>query len=107
MILNELWIFQWIWRSLFDYSKTQIDDECRAELLKLVELQRVEKFKNAMFSGDKINRTEDRSVLHMALRNKSETKIFSDGENVMPKIFDTIEKCGYLQKVSRKENLMG
>ena len=42
-----------------------IDDECRAELLKLVELQRVEKFKNAMFSGDKINRTEDRSVLHM------------------------------------------
>ena len=82
----------------FDYSKTQIDDECRAELLKLVELQRVEKLKNAMFSGDKINRTEDRSVLHMALRNKSETKIFSDGENVMPKIFDTIKKMRVFTK---------
>ena len=63
-----------------------------------MELQRVEKFKNAMFSGDKINRTEDRSVLHMALRNKSETKIFSDGENVMPKIFDTIEKNAGIYK---------
>jgi len=91
----------------FDYSKTQIDDECRAELLKLVELQRVEKFKNAMFSGDKINRTEDRSVLHMALRNKSATKIFSDGENVMPKIFDTIEKMRVFTKSIQEGEVNG
>ena len=76
----------------FDYSKTQIDKKCRAELLKLAKLKAVEQFRSAMFSGEKINRTEDRSVLHVALRNKSGSKIFSDCENVMPKIFDTLEK---------------
>ena len=67
----------------FDYSKTQIDKKCRAELLKLAKLKAVEQFRSAMFSGEKINRTEDRSVLHVALRINSGSKIFSDCENVM------------------------
>ena len=60
----------------FDYSKTQIDKECRAELLQLAKVKAVEQFRSAMFSGEKINKTEDRSVLHVALRNKSGSKIF-------------------------------
>ena len=76
----------------FDYSKTQIDEECRLELLKLAKLKEVEQVRSAMISGEKINKTEDRSVLHMALRNQSTSPIFSDGENVMPKVINTLER---------------
>ena len=76
----------------FDYSKTQIDEECRLELLKLAKLKEVEQVRSAMFSGEKINKTEDRSVLHVALRNQSTSPIFSDGENVMPKVINTLER---------------
>ena len=91
----------------FDYSKTQIDKECRAELLQLAKVKAVEQFRSAMFSGEKINKTEDRSVLHVALRNKSGSKIFSDGENVMPKISDTLAKMRAFTKSIRDGEFKG
>ena len=91
----------------FDYSKTQIDKECRAELLQLAKVKAVEQFRSAMFSGEKINKTEDRSVLHVALRNKSGSKIFSDGENVMPKISATLAKMRAFTKSIRDGEFKG
>ena len=45
-----------------------------------------------MFSGEKINRTEDRAVLHVALRNRSNTPILVDGKDVMPEVNAVLEK---------------
>ena len=91
----------------FDYSKTQIDKECRSELLQLAKVKAVEQFRSAMFSGEKINKTDERSVLHVALRNKSVSKIFSDGENVMPKISATLAKMRSFTKSIRDGEFKG
>ena len=91
----------------FDYSKTQIDKECRVELLKLAKLKEVEQVRSAMFSGEKINKTEDRSVLQVALRNQSTSPIYSDGENVMPKVLIRWKECDYFHGAFELENLKG
>ncbi|VDP94208.1 unnamed protein product [Echinostoma caproni] len=69
---------------LLDYSKNLIDTESFNKLIKLAKDSNVEKMRDAMFSGEKINFTEDRAVLHVALRNRSNTPIFVDGKDVMP-----------------------
>ena len=69
-----------------DYSKHLITEETMALLLALAEAAGVRNGIQAMFSGDRINRTEDRAVLHVALRNRSNRPIEVDGENVMPKV---------------------
>lgn len=68
----------------FDFSKTNIDPETYAALIGLVEAQNVVAKRDAMFAGEKINETEDRAVLHTALRNLDGDAIFVDGEDVMP-----------------------
>ncbi|WP_339338304.1 glucose-6-phosphate isomerase [uncultured Oceanicoccus sp.] len=55
---------------LFDYSKNRISDAIKAALVQLAQECQVETWRDAMFNGDKINRTEDRAVLHTALRGK-------------------------------------
>lgn len=55
---------------LFDYSKNRLSDDIKKTLLQLAEDCEVERWRDAMFNGDKINRTEGRSVLHTALRSK-------------------------------------
>ncbi len=77
---------------LFDYSKTHIDGPARAALLALARAARVETMRDAMFSGARINRSEDRAVLHAALRNLSGTPVLLDGQDVMPGILDTLER---------------
>eukprot|EP00667_Euglena_gracilis_P008354 EG_transcript_8453 len=69
---------------LLDYSKNLITAETLGLLLDLARDCRVEAVRAQMFSGEKINVTEGRSVLHIALRNRSNTPIFSDGADVMP-----------------------
>ena len=91
----------------FDYSKTQIDKETRVELLKLAKLREVELVRSSMFSGEKINKTEDRSVLHVALRNQSTSEIFSDGENVMPKVIYTLERMRSFSRSIRSGKFKG
>jgi glucose-6-phosphate isomerase len=68
---------------LVDYSKNRIDDETVALLIQLAKECRVKEAAEAMFSGEKINMTENRPVLHIALRNRSNKPIYVDGKNVM------------------------
>ncbi|XP_068244469.1 glucose-6-phosphate isomerase-like [Palaemon carinicauda] len=69
---------------LFDYSKNRINDEVLKLLFDLARARQVEASRDAMFSGEKINFTEDRAVLHIALRNRSNTPIMVAGADVMP-----------------------
>jgi glucose-6-phosphate isomerase len=75
---------------LLDYSKTNLTGETRAILLKLAAETKVEAKRDAMFAGEKINTTENRAVLHTALRNVSNTPILLDGADVMPEINKTL-----------------
>ncbi|HVS91405.1 MAG TPA: glucose-6-phosphate isomerase [Mucilaginibacter sp.] len=68
---------------LLDYSKNRIDDKTVALLIQLAKECRVKEAAEAMFSGEKINVTENRPVLHIALRNRSNKPIYVDGKNVM------------------------
>jgi glucose-6-phosphate isomerase len=71
---------------LFDYSKNIVNDKTLALLRQLAEESKVKEAIEAMFTGEKINQTEDRSVLHTALRNLSGTPVYSDGKDVMPDV---------------------
>ena len=71
---------------LFDYSKNIINNKTLQLLFQLAEECNVKEGIEAMFSGEKINETENRSVLHVALRNFSDKPYFSDGQNVMPEV---------------------
>ena len=71
---------------LFDYSKNLITEQTIRLLCALAEKARLRYWIEQMFSGEKINCTENRAVLHVALRNRSNTPIFVDGEDVMPKV---------------------
>lgn len=75
-----------------------INENILKELLQLAKNRGVEKFRQQMFSGEKINFTEGRAVLHVALRNRSNRPINVDGKDVMPevnRVLDKMEKfCG-------------
>ncbi|HYG19108.1 MAG TPA: glucose-6-phosphate isomerase [Ohtaekwangia sp.] len=71
---------------LVDYSKNIIDREIFNELLALAKEVELKDAIDAMFLGHKINQTEDRAVLHTALRNRSNTPVKVDGEDVMPAV---------------------
>ena len=71
---------------LLDFSKNRITDETLGLLLKLAREADVQGWAKKMFSGEKINITEDRAVLHVALRNRSNTPIVVDGKDVMPEV---------------------
>ena len=77
---------------LLDYSKNRITEETMDLLYKLAEQQNVKGLANAMFSGEKINNTEGRAVLHVALRNQSKTPILVDGQDVMPAVQETLDR---------------
>ena len=76
----------------FDYSKNRITDETLTLLLKLAEETGLQSKIDAMFRGDKINLTEDRSVLHVALRAPKGATILVDGENVVPHVHAVLDK---------------
>lgn len=77
---------------LFDYSKNRIDDEIMSALFDLARECNLSDRINDMFSGKKINKTENRAVLHTALRNRSDKPIYVDGRDVMPQINEALEK---------------
>ncbi len=76
----------------FDYSKNRITDDTLKILLKLAEESELRQRIDAMFSGEKINITEKRAVLHIALRSPKENSIIVDGENVVPKVHAVLDK---------------
>ncbi|MDP4194435.1 MAG: glucose-6-phosphate isomerase [Bacteroidota bacterium] len=71
---------------LLDYSKNRITEETMELLLQLTEESELKGWIEKMFSGEKINVTENRAVLHTALRNRSNRAIFVDGKDVMPEV---------------------
>ena len=75
-----------------DYSKNRINDRTMKLLLNLARECDLENKIKAMFKGDKINVTERRPVLHIALRNRANTPIYVDGKNVMPQINEGLAK---------------
>ncbi len=77
---------------LFDYSKNRITTETLPLLHKLAVLTDLTSKTKAMFSGEFINTTESRAVLHTALRNRSNTPVYSDGKNVMPEVNQVLAK---------------
>ena len=77
---------------LLDYSKNRITDETFALLLQLARECRLNDAIEAMFSGEVINATEHRPVLHIALRNRSNTPIYVDGKDVMPDVNRVLEQ---------------
>jgi glucose-6-phosphate isomerase len=71
---------------LLDFSKNRIDEQTLALLIQLARECGVNEAIDAMYSGEKINVTEGRPVLHIALRNRSNTPVYVDGKDVMPDV---------------------
>jgi glucose-6-phosphate isomerase len=77
---------------LFDYSKNRITDRTLPLLIDLAKYAKLDTKINAMFTGEKINTTEHRAVLHTALRNRSNKPVYVDGQDVMPEINQVLSK---------------
>jgi len=77
---------------LFDYSKNRITDQTLPLLIDLANHVELNEKIEAMFSGEKINTTEHRAVLHTALRNRSNHPVYVDGHDVMPEINRVLAK---------------
>ncbi len=77
---------------LLDYSKTTINADARAALIALSETRGLPERREAMFTGEPINETEGRAVLHTALRNLAGRAIKVDGRDVMPGVLDTLAR---------------
>ena len=77
---------------LVDFSKNKINQETLKLLRQLAKESALDESINAMFTGEKINRTENRAVLHTALRNRSNTPVYVDGKDVMPEVNAVLAK---------------
>ena len=75
-----------------DYSKNRVTDETLRLLISLAKESGLRARTEAMFTGEKINITENRAVLHVALRAPKSEKIFVDGEDVVPGVHEVLEK---------------
>ena len=92
---------------LFDYSKNRITDETMTLLLDLAQQAKLGTAIDAMFSGAKINTTENRAVLHVALRNRSNRPILVDGQDVMPEVNRVLGKMRTFSEAVRSGNWKG
>ncbi|XP_074465875.1 glucose-6-phosphate isomerase b [Sebastes fasciatus] len=89
---------------LLDYSKNLITDEVMKMLVDLAKSRGIEAAREKMFAGEKINFTEGRAVLHVALRNRSNKPIMVDGKDVMPDVNKVLEKMkGFCHRVRSGE----
>src|SRR5579859_7762615 len=85
---------------LVDYSKNRVNQETMKLLFALARQARLEEWRDKMFAGEKINGTENRAVLHVALRNRSNRPILVDGKDVMPEVNATLAKMrGFTEAV--------
>ena len=86
---------------LFDYSKTQIDADVLDALVAMAEDSGVAARRDAMFSGEKINETEGRAVLHVALRDPDGGPVEVDGADVIPEVRETLSRMEMLAEEIR------
>ncbi len=77
---------------LFDFSRQRVTGETLQLLISLAEARGVRERIDAMFAGEKINTTENRAVLHTALRNRGDRPVLVDGKDVMPEVRASLEK---------------
>ncbi len=92
---------------LLDYSKNLIDEKTMKLLEKWANERHLDSAIKAMFSGEKINTTEGRAVLHTALRNRSGNPIFVDGKDVMPDILAVLDKMHHFSDSVRNGTWSG
>ena len=92
---------------LFDYSKNIVTEKTINLLLDLVKASNLDTWKNKEFSGEKINWTEKRAVLHTALRNMSNEPVYVDGKDVMPEIKAVLEKMKLFTEKLRSGKWLG
>ena len=92
---------------LFDYSKNIINSETMEQLYRLADECEIGQWVNRMFDGEPINQTENRAVLHTALRNKSEQPILVDGEDVMPAVREEHARVRKLAEAIRTRSWRG
>ncbi len=92
---------------LLDYSKNRIDDKVMSALFDLARERDVTGRIKAMFSGEKINKTENRAVLHTALRHQDNTPIYVDGKDVMPKIREVLGRIKNFSEAVRLGTFTG
>ncbi len=92
---------------LFDYSKNRITENTISLLIKLARQAKLGEQIEAMFTGEKINTTEDRAVLHVALRNPPGDPVYADGENVMPEVKAVLDKMRRLTEDVRSGSVTG
>ncbi|MCL2485542.1 MAG: glucose-6-phosphate isomerase [Endomicrobia bacterium] len=91
----------------FDYSKNIINSETFQLLTGFAEFAKVNEYARKMFSGEIINWTEKRAVLHTALRNRSNTPVYVDGKDVMPEINAVLEKMNIFSENLRNGKWLG
>jgi len=85
---------------LFDFSRQRVTEKTLRLLIALAEAREVAAQRDAMFAGARINTTEDRAVLHTALRNRSQRAVRVDGEDVMPAVRSELDKmCEFVEGV--------
>ena len=92
---------------LVDFSKNRINDKVFKALIALAKKAKIRNKIMDMFEGKKINITENRAVLHVALRNRENTPIYVDGENVMPEINAVLAKIKSFSEAVRLGEFVG
>ncbi|UCE81730.1 MAG: glucose-6-phosphate isomerase [Deltaproteobacteria bacterium] len=92
---------------LFDYSKNRITERTVSLLIELARQASLAEKIQAMFAGEKINTTEGRAVLHVALRNRSNRPIYVDGNDVMPEVNRVLEKMRVFSEAVRSGEWKG
>lgn len=92
---------------MLDYSKNRINDRTMKYLLALAKECKLPEKIEQMFSGDKINLTENRAVLHTALRNRDNTPIYVDGKNIMSQINEVLAKMRKFSEAVRLGEFKG
>ena len=90
-----------------DYSKNRITDASLQGLMQLAREAGLPARIKAMFKGEKINRTENRAALHVALRNRTNSPIMVDGEDVMPKVNSVLARMGKFCHAVRSGEWLG
>eukprot|EP00249_Psilotum_nudum_P008383 c21237_g1_i1 orf=320-2068(+) len=92
---------------LLDYSRQRMTQETVQMLFGLAKASHLKEKINKMFSGEHINGTENRSVLHIALRASRESVILSDGKNVVPEVWGVLDKIKLFSDKVREGSLVG
>ena len=91
----------------FDYSKNRVTDETMGLLLELARESGLREHIDAMFRGDRINTSEKRAVLHVALRAPSDASILFDGQNVVPEVHAVLDKMAAFSERVRSGDWKG